>query len=192
MISDEIYRAISYEAPATSVLEVASGLDRVVVVDGVAKAFAMPGWRIGWSISSASTARAMTALQSHTTSNAATISQHAVLAALSDPPAEKAARAEMMAAFRRRRDAGLALLRAAGAEVVEPAGAFYLFIRVGAASQADPAPGTRFAENLLESKGVAVVPGAAFHAPEWIRLSYAAPEDDVLEGVRQVVAALRV
>lgn len=192
VISDEIYRAISYEAPATSVLEVASGLDRVVVVDGVAKAFAMPGWRIGWSISSASTARAMTALQSHTTSNAATISQHAVLAALSDPPAEKAAQAEMMAAFRRRRDAGLALLRAAGAEVVEPAGAFYLFIRVGAATQADPAPGTRFAEKLLESKGVAVVPGAAFHAPEWIRLSYAAPEDDVLEGVRQVVAALRV
>jgi aspartate aminotransferase len=192
IISDEIYRAISYEAPATSILELASDLDRVVVVDGVAKAFAMPGWRVGWSISSASTARAMTALQSHTTSNAATISQHAVLAALSDPEAERAARAEMMAAFRRRRDAGVALLRAADAEVVDPAGAFYLFIRAGVSSPGDPAPGTRFAEHLLESKGVAIVPGAAFHAPEWVRLSYAAPEDQVLEGIRQIVAALRV
>ena len=192
VISDEIYRAISYDAPATSVLEIATGLDRVVVVDGVAKAFAMPGWRIGWSISSASAARAMTALQSHTTSNAATLSQHAVLAALSDPPAEKAAQTQMMAAFRRRRDAGLALLRAAAVEVVEPAGAFYLFIRVGKASPNDPAPGSSFAETLLETKGVAVVPGAAFRAPEWIRLSYAAPEDQVLDGVRQVVAALRV
>jgi len=63
-------------------------------------------------------------------------------------------------------------------------------VRVGPATAADPAPGSRFAEFLLESKGVAIVPGAAFHAPEWIRLSYAAPEDQVLEGVRQVIAAL--
>jgi aspartate aminotransferase len=192
VVSDEIYRVISYDGPATSVLEVAPRLDRVVVVDGVAKGFAMPGWRIGWSISSESTARAMTALQSHTTSNAATISQHAVLAALSNPPAEKSAQAAMVAAFQRRRDAGLALLRAAGADVVDPAGAFYLFVRVGPATHDDPAPGTRFAAKLLETHGVAVVPGAAFHAPEWIRLSYAAPEDQVLEGVRVVVAALRV
>ena len=191
-ISDEIYRAISYDGVASSVLEIAPNLDGVVVVDGVAKGFAMPGWRIGWSISSSSTARSMTALQSHTTSNAATISQHAVLAALSNPAAEKAAQKEMVAAFRRRRDAGLILLRAAGAEVVEPAGAFYLFIRVGIATDDEPAPGSRFAANLLETNGVAVVPGAAFHAPEWIRLSYAAPDDQVKEGVRQVVAALRV
>lgn len=192
IISDEIYRAISYDAPATSVLEVAKDLSRIVVVDGVAKAFSMPGWRIGWSISSGPTAKAMTALQSHTTSNAATISQHAVLAALSDPPRERAAKADIVSAFRRRRDAARALLRSANIEVVEPAGAFYLFIRVGPSSADDPAPGSRFAESLLESKGVAVVPGAAFHAPEWIRLSYAAPEDQVLEGVRQVIAALGV
>jgi len=184
VISDEIYRAISYDGPATSVLEIAKDVSRIVVVDGVAKAFAMPGWRIGWSISTVATARAMTALQSHTTSNAATISQHAALAALSDPAAEAAANTEMMASFRRRRDAGLSLLREAGVEVVAPAGAFYLFIRVGSVA--------RFAEDLLESTGVAVVPGAAFQAPEWIRLSYAAPDDQVVDGLRKVIAALRV
>jgi aspartate aminotransferase len=191
VISDEIYRAISYEAPATSLLEVAPNLDRLVVVDGVAKAFAMPGWRIGWSISSAATARAMAALQSHTTSNAATISQHAAVAALSDPAAEAASKAEMMKAFRRRRDAALAMLRKAGMEVIDPVGAFYLFIKVGDATETDPAPGSAFAEELLESRGVAVVPGAAFHAPEWIRLAYAAPDEDVIEGVAQVIAAMR-
>ena len=191
VISDEIYRAISYEAPATSVLEVVPDLERVVIVDGVAKAFAMPGWRIGWSISTVAGARAMTALQSHVTSNAATISQHAALAALSNPTAERAAHDAMMTEFRRRRDAGSDLLREAGVEVVAPAGAFYLFIRVGSPTASDPAPGTRFATDLLESKGVAVVPGAAFHAPEWIRLSYAAPDDQVTDGIRCAVAALR-
>jgi len=191
LISDEIYRAISYGAPAVSMLEVASSLDRTVVVEGVAKAFAMPGWRIGWSISSPESARAIAALQSHTTSNAATISQHAALAALSDDAAEAEARAGMMAAFRRRRDAALSILRGAGLELIDPEGAFYFFIKVGPASPADPAPGSRFAERLLESSGVAVVPGAAFHAPEWIRVSFAAADEDVLEGVRRIIAALR-
>ncbi|HEY6218593.1 MAG TPA: pyridoxal phosphate-dependent aminotransferase [Gemmatimonadaceae bacterium] len=190
LISDEIYRAIAYERPATSVLAVTTSLDQVVVVDGMAKGFAMPGWRIGWSISSMESARAIAALQSHTTSNAATISQHAALAALSDPDAERSAKAEMVASFRRRRDAALMLLRSVGIEVVDPEGAFYLFIHVGRASADDPSPGTTFARGLLDSDGVAVVPGAAFHAPEWIRVSFAAPDADVLEGVRRIVARL--
>jgi aspartate aminotransferase len=190
VISDEIYRAISYESPAASVLDAAPSLDRVVIVDGVAKAFAMPGWRIGWSISTAATARAIGALQSHTTSNAATISQHAALAALSDDAAETAFRAEMLKAFRRRRDAGMSMLSKAGAQVVSPAGAFYFFIRVGTATAGNPSPGGRFADELLESAGVAVVPGAAFHEPEWIRVSYAAPDEEILEGLRRILAAL--
>lgn len=190
IISDEIYRFISYDGPATSLLEVAKGLDRVVVVDGVAKSFAMPGWRIGWSISPIAAAKAMTALQSHVTSNAATISQHAALAALSDDDAESTSRAAMLAAFRRRRDAAAAILREAGVPFVEPQGAFYLFIQVGTVTADDPAPGTTFANRLLESKLVAVVPGEAFHAPGWIRLSYAAADADVLEGVRRVTALL--
>jgi aspartate aminotransferase len=191
VVSDEIYREISYDGAATSLLEVIDGFERAVVVDGVAKAFAMPGWRIGWSISSPVAAKAMAALQSHVTSNAATISQHAALSALSDEVSELEARERMMTAFRKRRDAATATLREHSIQFVEPAGAFYLFIRVGRATSADPEPGTSFAKDLLETKLVAVVPGAAFHAPEWIRLSYAAADHDVMEGLRRITAMLR-
>jgi aspartate aminotransferase len=191
VISDEIYRAISYGGAAASVLDVAANLERVIVVDGVAKSFAMTGWRIGWSISVPAIARAMAALQSHTTSNAATISQHAALAALSDADAEGDAQARMIGDFRRRRDMAIGMLDAAGADVIAPDGAFYLFIRVGTPTGDDPAPGSRFAESLLDGAGVAVVPGAAFQAPEWIRVSYAAPDEQVREGIRRCVEALR-
>ena len=191
VISDEIYREISYDGPATSWLQVTDNLDRSIVVDGVAKAFAMPGWRIGWSISSLGASKAMGALQSHVTSNAATISQHAALAALSDTKAEREARATMLAQFRSRRDAATAVLRENGIEFVEPAGAFYLFIRVGRVTATDPVPGTTFARDLLEQKLVAVVPGPAFHAPEWVRVSYAAADHEVMEGVQRITAMLR-
>jgi aspartate aminotransferase len=189
IISDEIYRAISYNGEATSLLAVAPDLDRLVVVDGVAKSFAMTGWRIGWSVASRELSRTMTALQSHTTSNASTLSQHAALAALSDAPAAARAVETMVGEFRARRDAALAMLCAAGFEVIEPAGAFYLFVRVGDAGPVDPEPGTAFARRLLEEHDVAAVPGAAFRAPEWIRVSYAAPADQVTEGVRRIIAA---
>ena len=188
IISDEIYRAISYEGEAPSMLSVAPDLDRLVVVDGVAKSFAMTGWRIGWSIATPELTRAMTALQSHTTSNASTPAQHAALAALTHPAEADAAIGAMVAELRDRRDAALALFRQAGADVLEPAGAFYLYARVGGASAADPEPGTSFARALLDRHDVAVVPGSAFRSPEWIRLSYAAPKAQVLEGVRRMIA----
>jgi aspartate aminotransferase len=188
IVSDEIYRAITYDGPAESLLAVAADLPRVVVVDGLAKTFAMTGWRIGWSIAPRALSASLIALQSHTTSNATTLSQHAAVAALTMPEAEEASRS-MVAEFKRRRDRALAELKSAGVTVLEPKGAFYLFIRVGDASGADPDPGTRFAHRLLDEFGVAVVPGVAFGTPEWIRLSYAAPIEDVLEGVRRVLAA---
>jgi aspartate aminotransferase len=191
IISDEIYRYVCYDGPAPSLLEVGAGFDRLIVVDGVAKAFAMPGWRIGWSISSQAVARAIAAFQSHVTSNAATISQHAALAALSDDAAEADARAAMLAAFRARRDAATAILREHAITFIEPQGAFYLFIHVGRATSVEPQPGTAFAKDLLETRLVAVVPGAAFHAPEWIRVSYAAADHDVMEGVRRITEMLR-
>ena len=190
VISDEIYREISYEAEAPSLLDAVAGepslRDRVVVVDGVAKAYAMTGWRIGWSIAPTTVARAICALQSHTTSNASTLSQHAALCALSSREQSEAAIAEMVAEFRRRRDAAAALLRAAGVDFIEPRGAFYLFIRVPQRGN-DADPGASFARELLDTRDVAVVPGMAFRTPEWIRVSYAAPMEDVLEGVRRIV-----
>jgi aspartate aminotransferase len=195
VISDEIYRHISYGERATSALEVASGFERLVVVDGVAKSFAMPGWRIGWSISTGTTARTMTALQSHTTSNAATISQYAALAALSDKAAAKASLSRMVDGFRQRRDAGLALLDAAGVRATPADGAFYFFIQTR--SRAEPSKaaawdsGASFADWLLATHGVAVVAGESFRAPPgWIRVSYAASDEHVEEGLRQIIGAL--
>ena len=190
VISDEIYREISYEAEAPSLLDAVAGeaslRERVVVVDGVAKAYAMTGWRIGWSIAPTVVARSICALQSHTTSNASTLSQHATLCALSSREQSEVAIAEMVAEFRRRRDAAAALLRAACVDFIDPRGAFYLFIRVPRRGT-DTDPGATFARELLDTRDVAVVPGTAFHTPEWIRVSYAAPMDDVLEGVRRIV-----
>jgi aspartate aminotransferase len=189
VISDEIYREISYAGAAASILSVAEDRDRIVVVDGVAKAFAMTGWRIGWSIAPRALTASMAALQSHTTSNAATPSQHAALAALTDEPAARHAIDAMVGEFATRRGPALDALRAAGADVIEPAGAFYLFLRAGDATASDPEPGTTFARRLLDERGVAIVAGSAFRSPEWIRVSYAAPTGDVIEGVRRIIEA---
>src|SRR4029079_17837937 len=121
-----------------------------------------------------------------TTSNAATLSQHAALAALSGATSRATIDA-MVGEFRRRRDTALSLLRGAGLDVIEPGGAFYLFVRAGEASPDDPEPGSTFAKRLLEEAHVAVVPGVAFRTPEWIRMSYAAPADQVVEGVRRMI-----
>jgi aspartate aminotransferase len=191
VISDEIYREISYESPAPSLLDATRGdvalRERLVVVDGMAKAYAMTGWRIGWSVAPTAVAKSICALQSHTTSNASTVAQHAALCALSSRDQAQAAIATMVAEFRKRRDAASALLRDAKVDFVDPRGAFYLFVRVP--SKANDA-GTRFARELLETHNVAVVPGAAFRTPEWIRISYAAPMDDVMEGVKRTVDLL--
>ena len=139
----------------------------------------MTGWRIGWSITPRPVAAAMNALQSHTTSNPATPSQYAALAALTDTAAADAAIERMVAAFRERRDAAMAILDAAGVTYVRPDGAFYLYVRVG--------DGDRFATRLMDTHGVAVVPGSAFFTPEWVRLSYAAPTATVIEGIKRLV-----
>jgi aspartate aminotransferase len=189
VISDEIYRRISFEAPAASTAAVAPDLARLVVINGVAKSFAMTGWRIGWSVSAEPLARAIAALQSHTTYNAAAVSQHAALAALTRTEEADAAVGEMVAAFRERRDAALGeVAGASGLSYVQPEGAFYLFVDVTRFAPSSDEPGTAFARRLLDEHGVAVVPGAAFGMPGWVRLSLAAPMAQVLEGVRRVVA----
>ena len=131
----------------------------------------------------------MTALQSHTTSNAATVSQYAALAALTRREESERAISAMVGELARRREGAMAILRDAGAEFIPPAGAFYLFVRV----PGDPgtASGTAFAARLLEEREVAIVPGDAFGAPEWVRISFAAPTEQVLEGIRRTAGLLR-
>jgi aspartate aminotransferase len=185
VLSDEIYRRISYNGPPASVLDLAPRRDRLIVIDGVAKAYAMTGWRIGWAVSPKAVSAAMGALQSHTTSNAAAVSQHAALAALTDTAAAETAITKMVAEFQGRRDAVVREMRAApGLEFVFPEGAFYLYARVATPRGGD---GTAFAAALLEQREIAVVPGAAFFTPDWVRVSYAAPREQVIAGVRAMV-----
>lgn len=188
VICDEIYRRISYEHEAPSALQVASALDNLVVVDGVAKAYAMTGWRVGWSIAPRALTKAMTAFQSHATFHTASMSQHGALAALTRRAEADAAIAAMVAQYRSRRDAALQVFgRAPALPLIRPAGAFYFYFDVSAAFPGHPEPGSAFAARLLEQEGVAVVPGVAFHTPEWVRVSYASPERDVVEGVSRAV-----
>jgi aspartate aminotransferase len=190
-LSDEIYLRIAYGTPASSSLDAAPSRERLVVVNGVAKAYAMTGWRIGWTISSPTLAAAMTALQSHTTSNAATVSQHAALAALSMRDEADAAVSAMVAQFERRRDAALAILKTEPRiHVLVPEGAFYLYLRAPGAGKT-PDAGSAFAKQLLEQAGVAIVPGSAFGTPDWVRVSYAADQAQVEEAMRRLVAAFR-
>ncbi|MEP6834545.1 MAG: pyridoxal phosphate-dependent aminotransferase [Gemmatimonas sp.] len=190
VISDEIYLRISYDAPAASVLQLTTNRDNLIIVNGVAKAYAMTGWRIGWAIAPVAVAKAMTAFQSHATSNAAAVSQHASLAALSHPELTEPAIQHMVSEFHKRRDAVLAVLAEyPSVKFVHPAGAFYIYIDVHGYKGADD-PGTVFAAELIEAENVAVVPGGAFLTPGWIRASYAMQQSVAEEGVRRIARHL--
>ncbi|MEP6766273.1 MAG: pyridoxal phosphate-dependent aminotransferase [Gemmatimonadaceae bacterium] len=190
VISDEIYQRITFDGPAPSVLEFAESRDNLIVINGVAKAYAMTGWRIGWSIAPVAVSKAMTAFQSHATSNAAAVSQHAALAALANPDKTEPAIKHMVAEFHKRRDAVLAVLAEfPSVKFVHPAGAFYLYVDVHGYKGADD-PGTTFSESLIEAENVAVVPGGAFLTPGWIRASYAMKQEVAVEGVRRIARHL--
>jgi aspartate aminotransferase len=187
VISDEIYRRITYGVEAPSVLEVADERDNLIVINGVAKAYAMTGWRIGWSIAPVAVTRAMIALQSHTTSNPSSISQHAALAALSQRAEADAAIDMMVREFNKRRNAVVAAIESyQGIRYVNPEGAFYLYINVGDYPAEGAEAGARFSEELLEQEKVAVVPGNAFLTPDWIRMSFATTEAVAVEGVHRI------
>jgi len=195
LISDEIYRKIHFgdaegeAAPGILDLEPES-VGSWVLVDGVSKAFAMTGWRIGYSVSAPEVARKLSALQSHTTSNAATPSQVAALAALTQADRAAADIRNMVTAFRRRRDLVVRLFREKlpHLPVLEPGGAFYLFVRVdGEFTEAVPDSGA-WCSRVLEDTGVAMVPGAAFGDDRYARLSFATSDDILEEAVRRLSA----
>lgn len=193
VISDEIYGRVCFEEErAAGILDVTDVDDHVVVVDGASKAFAMTGWRVGYSYSTRPLASAMAAMQSHITSNIATPSQYAALAAYRDEPRVEHAVRAMVNVFRRRRAKALEMLAAhlPEAEVMPPAGAFYAFIRVDRFFDEQASDSIALCRKLLEETGVAAVPGAAFGDDRFIRISLAAPEADIGEAIRRMGAAL--
>jgi len=190
VIGDEIYREIRYLPGAFPSLARARGYERLVIVDGVSKAYAMTGWRVGWAAAPEELVRAMTRLQGHVNTNTALPAQYAALAALTDEPARREAVASMRAAFERRRALvleGLAGVR--GILAHPPDGAFYVWMDVRSWCAALGGGSGPLALDLLEREGVALVPGAAFGGEGYLRLSFAAHDDVLAAAVERLRAA---
>ncbi len=195
VITDEIYEHLVYgDAEFSSMPVLAPDLaDRCVVVNGVAKTYAMTGWRVGWMVGPADVVKAATNLQSHATSNVCNVAQAAALAAVSG---DLAVVAEMRTAFdRRRRDIVALLNEIDGVECPEPEGAFYAYPSVKQVLGRDirgrvPTTTAELAEIILDEVEVAVVPGEAFGTPGYLRLSYALGDDDLREGVARIATLL--
>ncbi len=195
VVTDEIYEHLTYgdhefTSIATAVPELG---DKVVIVNGVAKTYAMTGWRVGWVAGPADVVKAAANLQSHQTSNVANVSQRAALAAVSGP---LDAVVDMRAAFARRGAKMVELLRGIeGVEVLDPQGAFYAFPSfegvLGRTIAGRTVTSTlELATIVLEEAKVAIVPGEAFSAPGYARLSFALGDDDLVEGIGRIADLL--
>jgi aspartate/methionine/tyrosine aminotransferase len=191
VVTDEIYEHLVYgDARFSSiVVEVPELADRAIVINGVAKTYAMTGWRVGWMIGPRDVIAGATSLQSHSTSNVANVAQAAALAAVSGG-LEEADR--MREAFdRRRRTIHKLLNEIPEVTCIEPEGAFYAFPSFKGLLGRDIA-GSRvestdeLAEVILDKARVAIVPGEGFGAPGYARLSYALSDEDLLEGVNRI------
>ena len=191
VITDEIYEHLVYgDAEFTSMpVAVPDLAERCIVVNGVAKTYAMTGWRVGWMIGPQDVVKAATNLQSHATSNVANVSQAAALAAVSG---DLTAVDMMRTAFDRRRQLIVGVLNAIpGLDCPMPEGAFYVYPsakgllgRQIAGRTANTT--TELAEIILDEAEVAVVPGEAFGTPGYVRLSYALGDADIEEGIGRI------
>ena len=195
VITDDIYGRLLYDGRAFESIGMHPAIDseRLVIVDGVSKTYAMTGWRLGWTLAPPAWIDLMDKIQSQTTSNPSSLSQWATLEALRGDGADVE---EMRAAFEDRRDAMGRALGEIGLPMLKPGGAFYFFPKIrdylgksaeGFAVHDDVA----LCEYLLEQCGVAAVPGSAFGAPGFLRLSFASPEEELLEGARRLAEGLR-
>lgn len=193
ILSDEIYEHINFTGSFTSLASFPEIADRTCVVNGVSKAYAMTGWRIGFLAAPLWLAKATNKLQSQYTSNASSIAQKAAEAAYTG---SQECVEEMRKAFERRRDLIVGLARAIpGWKVNNPDGAFYLFPEVS--SYFGKRCGDRVINNdsdlamfLLEEGHVATVAGSAFACPGYIRMSYATSDDNIREAMRRIEATL--
>jgi aspartate/methionine/tyrosine aminotransferase len=191
VLTDEIYEHLVYgDARFASMPALVPELaDRCVVVNGVAKTYAMTGWRVGWMIGPLDVVKAATNLQSHATSNVANVSQVAALTAVRG---DLSAVADMRAVYDRRRQTIVRMMREVpGIDCPEPLGAFYVYPSVKGALGKElrgrrPATSAELCELLLDEAEVAVVPGEAFGTPGYVRMSYALGDDDLVEGVTRI------
>ncbi|GAA0949540.1 pyridoxal phosphate-dependent aminotransferase [Virgisporangium aurantiacum] len=191
VVTDEIYEHLVYgDATVRSIAAAVPELDdRVVIVNGVAKTYAMTGWRVGWMVGPADVITGAANLQSHLTSNVCNVAQAATIAALRGDLSDVEA---MRAAFDRRRRTMVRMLNEIpGVECPEPHGAFYAFPSVKALLHTDirgrrPATSAEFAELALAEVGVAVVPGEAFGTPGYVRLSYALSDEQLVDGLTRL------
>jgi len=191
VITDEIYEHLVYGDVETGSMPVLCPdvRERCVVVNGVAKTYAMTGWRVGWTIGPVDVIKAATNLQSHATSNVSNVAQRAALAAVSGG---LDAVAEMKAAFDRRRQTIVRMLgEIDGVTCPVPQGAFYAYPSVKGllgreydGRRIDTS--AELAEYILEQAEVAVVPGEAFGSPGYLRLSYALGDDDLVQGITRL------
>jgi aspartate/methionine/tyrosine aminotransferase len=196
VLTDEIYEHLVYgDSRFHSLPVVVPELaDRTVVVNGVAKTYAMTGWRVGWMLGPPDVVKAAANLQSHATSNVCNVAQAAALAAVSGPLDEAM---RMREAFdRRRRRIHELLSDIPGVTCVEPLGAFYAFPSVqGTLGRRihgrRPASAMELAEVILDEARVAIVPGEAFGAPGYARLSYALGDADLVEGITRIAKLLQ-
>ncbi len=204
VLSDEIYQNLVYPAvesttaggrAATSIVRAVPGLsERTILVNGVAKSYAMTGWRLGWMVGPADTVKAAGNLQSHLTSNVNNIAQRAALEALTGPQETVEA---MRQAFDRRRQRIVAELNTIeGMMTPMPQGAFYVYPDVSGLlgrvwGGVTPATSLELADLILDQAEVAVVPGEAFGPSGYLRFSYALGDDDLLEGVQRLQRLFR-
>ncbi len=194
VLADEIYEHINFIGSFTSMASFPEIADRVIIINGVSKAYAMTGWRIGYCAAPLWLAKAVTKLQGQYTSNASSIAQKAAEAAYEGP--QDCVR-EMNAAFQRRRDLVVELAsQIPGLKINRPQGAFYLFPEVSAYLGKTTPDGKNIATSadlamyLLESGHVATVDGGAFGMEGYIRLSYATSDDNLREALRRIKDAL--
>lgn len=195
LIADEIYRYVNFagDGPAAGILDLPQeSLGPFVLIDGVSKAFAMTGWRIGFSYSSVDLAKKMSAFQSHTTSNPSSPAQEAALAAYLDRERADAEVKRMVEAFRRRRDlvTGLFDELLPGLSYVKPNGAFYLYFRVDSLFREGMSDSGAVCTWLLEEAGLAMVPGVAFGDDRYVRMSYATSDELLEDAIRRLARAV--
>ncbi len=194
VVSDEIYEHINYVGSHESIAQFSGMKERTILINGVSKAYAMTGWRIGFMAAPQWLIKACNKLQGQYTSGASSISQRAALAAytMDQKPVE-----EMRQAFLRRRDLMVRLMHEiSGLEVHLPEGAFYVFPRCshffgGSVAERKINNSTDLALYLLEEGHVATVAGEAFGAPDCIRMSYATSDENIIEAMHRISQCLQ-